>query len=83
MQDEARLLLGSSIGTRPKNFSEQSILAEFMSARRKSQCKESIGSAVAFRALAGGDITHMSIIPAHCGQMFWAAPIHPTTPASG
>ena len=44
-----------------KNFSEQFILAELMSGRIEAQGsgvrrKESLGSAVAFRALAGGDI---------------------------
>ena len=44
-----------------KNFSEQFILAELMSQRIEAQGvgvrrKESLGSAVAFRALAGGDI---------------------------
>jgi len=44
-----------------KNFSEQLILAELMSSRIEAlgarvQRKESLGSAVAFRALVGGDI---------------------------
>jgi osmoprotectant transport system permease protein len=44
-----------------KNFSEQLILAELLSSRIEAlgacvRLKESLGSAVAFRALAGGDI---------------------------